>query len=97
MGAIHNKATDAVARDGVGKTIQRDCHLGHRSMGSRRLYEGEPTVAARNHEVHLEALLITKVVKLSGPPISDLMLDDLGRHEPFEDRTEERRPTQLPV
>ena len=47
------------------------------------------------HEVDLETLLISEVIDFLPAAAVDLVLDDLRRHEAFEERTEKRRPAQF--
>ena len=42
----------------------------------------------RNHEVHLQALLVTEVIEFSPPAGVDLRFDNLGGKEALEEDTE---------
>ena len=44
----------------------------------------------RNHEVHLQALLVTEVIEFSPPAGVDLRFDNLGGKEALEQDTEKR-------
>jgi hypothetical protein len=80
----------------VGSGSQSHEWLGHRRCdraGGLGFDERERAVAGGHDQIDLEALLIPEVVNLLPTPGIQLLLDDFRGNEPFEERTEKRRPT----
>src|SRR5262245_12128813 len=85
---MDQQSIDDVPADDSAQPHQRFGHLRTNRPGGFDLHERQRSAAARNDEIHLEALLIAEIVNLLSSATIDLLLDDFGRNEALEQRTE---------